>query len=241
MKKVKNKQELQDLIKAGEDVTELDVSSITDMNGLFFCNTSFNQDISNWDVSNVTDMSCMFSGSVFNGDISNWDVSNVTDMRWMFSGSVFNGDISNWDVSNVTNMRWMFHSSLFNGDISNWDVSNVTDMRWMFSYAKSFNQNLSTWEISTTTDIHDMFNGAYTYAYGEPKVKTTPEIILETTRLKESEMKAKEVVKTVKENKVKVLLGFLAAIIVAEQILNKGNVRKSIVSKVKSIVTGKDE
>ena len=43
---------------------------------------SFNQDLSEWDVSGVTDMNSMFdyAGS-FNQDISHWDVSSVTDMR----------------------------------------------------------------------------------------------------------------------------------------------------------------
>ena len=42
-------------------------------------------DISNWDVSKVTDMNSMFYyAKSFNGDISNWDVSNVTDMSNMF-------------------------------------------------------------------------------------------------------------------------------------------------------------
>ena len=46
---------------------------------------SFNQDISNWDVSNVTDMSYMFSFCKnFNQDISNWDVSNIKKYSAIF-------------------------------------------------------------------------------------------------------------------------------------------------------------
>ena len=40
----------------------------------------FNQDISNWDVSNVTNMGLMFQyATVFNQDISSWSVENVTN------------------------------------------------------------------------------------------------------------------------------------------------------------------
>jgi surface protein len=58
------------------------------VNGLFFAErfNEFNQDISNWDVSNVTDMRRMFSGCFrFNQDIGGWDVSKVTDMQEMLN------------------------------------------------------------------------------------------------------------------------------------------------------------
>ena len=96
-------------------------------------------DISEWDVSNVTDMNHMFFiceklKSV--GDLSKWDVSNVMSMRGMFSDcnklKSF-GDISSWDVSKVTNMAFMFkYCKSFNQDISKWDVSNVTNMSYIF-------------------------------------------------------------------------------------------------------------
>ena len=65
-------------------------------------------DLTYWDVSSVTNMSGMFShiygGAMFNQDISGWDVSNVTNMAGMFLGNqYFNQDLSSWDVSNVTN------------------------------------------------------------------------------------------------------------------------------------------
>jgi surface protein len=60
--------------------------------------SSFNGDISQWDVSSVTNMYALFSWiSAFNQDISSWDVSSVTNMESMFSGaSSFNRDISKW-------------------------------------------------------------------------------------------------------------------------------------------------
>ena len=44
---------------------------------LFKGDTTFNRNISNWDVSNVTNMDGMFdSAFVFNQDLSSWDVSS---------------------------------------------------------------------------------------------------------------------------------------------------------------------
>ena len=47
--------------------------------------TTFNSDISNWDVSNVTNMFKMFSNAgSFNQDLSDWDLSSVTNMNHVF-------------------------------------------------------------------------------------------------------------------------------------------------------------
>ena len=72
--------------------------------------------ISEWDVSDVTDMSQLFKNKQnFNDDISAWNTSNVTNMAWMFGVNNgtnglgdFNQDLSAWDVSNVKNMAAMF-------------------------------------------------------------------------------------------------------------------------------------
>ena len=96
-------------------------------------------DISDWDVSNVTDMRGMFfecSELKSVGDISGWNVSKVTNMNSMFSYCntlVSVGDISKWNVSNVTDMYSMFYDcKLFNQDLSDWNVSNVTIPYGMF-------------------------------------------------------------------------------------------------------------
>ena len=75
--------------------------------------SKFTGEISDWDVSRVTNMLRMFySASSFNGDLAKWDVSRVTNMEDMFYyASSFNWDISKWDVSRVTNMEDMFYSA----------------------------------------------------------------------------------------------------------------------------------
>ena len=84
--------------------------------GTLFYGTTWNQlsidDISNWDVSSVTDMRKMFYWNFsFNKDIGSWDTSSVNDMDEMFSSGYltlydlnmnFNQDISEWCVTNIT-------------------------------------------------------------------------------------------------------------------------------------------
>ena len=117
-----------------------DMGSLKNGIGLFEGLDPHNIDISEWDVSNVTNMKDMFYGcNNFNSNLSEWDVSKVTDMRFMFHNcEKFNSDLSKWDVSSVTNMKEMFNRCYkFNYNLSKWDVSKVKDMRNMFIYCYS--------------------------------------------------------------------------------------------------------
>lgn len=62
------------------------------MDSLFASARQFNGDISQWNVSRVTDTSRMFYNThSFHNDIYQWDVSNVETMSDMFAGSSSDG------------------------------------------------------------------------------------------------------------------------------------------------------
>jgi surface protein len=59
-------------------ITSWDLSTITDMSGMFYGTISFNQDISSWNTSNVTNMDDMFnSAESFNQNLSSWCVTSI--------------------------------------------------------------------------------------------------------------------------------------------------------------------
>ena len=127
-------------------------------------------DISDWDVSQVTNMSYLFANAqsmvhawkgprsqTFSVDLSKWDVSNVKDMSYMFAGMSCDwprGGISGWTVSNVENMRHMFYGTFsFNDDLSGWDVSNVTNITYMFYGAVNFNKDITSWKFNSQNKV----------------------------------------------------------------------------------------
>jgi len=166
------------------DVTDLDVSNVTDMSSMFKFvgqNTySFKiVGLEDWDTSNVEKMVGLFTRTGENatewniGNLSGWDVSIVEDMTNMFScagrnAKVFDiGNLYNWNVSNVTSMNQMFAwtgglESWYVGDLSNWDTGKVKNMEYMFAYAgqnaKKINiGNIGKWDVSTVETMLNMF------------------------------------------------------------------------------------
>jgi gliding motility-associated-like protein len=151
------------------DLTNWDVSGITNMQGAFYLASNFNGDISSWDVSNVTDFSFMLGRTdLFNGDLSGWDVRSGENFQGMFVGALaFNSDISNWVTESATNMSTMFkEAESFNQDLSGWDVDQVTnfsEMFYAFNGATSFDGDVSTWVVSSGTDFSSMFFNALNF------------------------------------------------------------------------------
>ena len=149
------------------DVSNLDTSKITSMNGLFSkCDSSAygsTLNVSGWDVSNVTNMTDMLNG--YRGQIEGlgrWNTSKVTICANTFYNCCFatHLEVGTFDVSNVTDMRRMFSrcKSLLSLDVSGWDVSNVTNMTDMFSGCKSLlSLDVSGWDVSNVTNMTNLF------------------------------------------------------------------------------------
>ena len=111
---------------------------------------AFNQDLSDWNVSSITDMQFMFSGcSTFNQLLA-WTTTSVVNMHGMFSGCTdFNQSLV-WNTSSVVTMEEMFYNaSKFNQDLSPWDIGFVTNMANMLigcnTSIENYGKMLFTW------------------------------------------------------------------------------------------------
>jgi len=139
------------------------LSQVTNMNGMFYGASAFNQPIGDWNVSHITTMDGMFLRAVsFNQPLSDWNVSNLTSTQFMFSeATAFNQSLEKWDVSHVTTMDGMFLRAVnFNQPLENWDLSSVQYMNRMFYNTSSFsNQNLSSWNVDNVLDHTDFCTG----------------------------------------------------------------------------------
>ena len=143
------------------DMSNLFSDSYIDGNTERIIIKDMNINISNWNVSNVTNMGEMFNNCYnFDCDLSNWNVSNVETMENMFTYCpIFDCDLSKWNVSNVKDMFRMFDNcKIFKGKgLDKWDVSNAVDMSFMFDGCLNLNCDLSKWNIKNVKYTNRMF------------------------------------------------------------------------------------
>lgn len=123
-------------------------------------------DISEWDVSDITDMAQLFKDkmNVRDVDLRSWDVTKVTTMYAMFEGaSRFDGNLSGWRDHSVKNMSCMFKNArAFTGKgLSTWyaEVENVEDMTQMFMGAEAFEDVtlVEMWNVGQVSAADSMF------------------------------------------------------------------------------------
>src|SRR5690606_41737822 len=95
------------------NITDRDVSTVTDMTNLFDDVTGFNQPLDKWDVSNVTMMSFMFVGaSSFNQPLDGWDVRKLEGFSYMFrDASSFNQSLAAWQLESFVGGIASFYRS----------------------------------------------------------------------------------------------------------------------------------
>jgi Mycoplasma protein of unknown function, DUF285 len=154
-------------VRIALNISRWDVSSVSDMSGMFCDAVKFNADISQWNVitTNSMFMYSMFPGALsLNANLSLWDVSRVETMASMFAGAEsFTGvGLNSWDVGYVYRMSSMFQNATsFDANLSWWNVSRVEDMSFMFKNASKFKGvGLDEWELNPSVATDGMFCNA---------------------------------------------------------------------------------
>ena len=154
------------------DVSNWDVSNVTDISNAFYGCKINSLDVSNWNTGKVTEMNNVFRlcTALETLDVSKWNTSSVINMQYMFYNctALQTLDVSKWNIGNVTNMQAMFGmcTALKTLDVSKWNTSSVTNMRSMFSM-NNYGANppplsvldVSNWDVSSVTDMGWMFYG----------------------------------------------------------------------------------
>ena len=146
------------------DVSVVNTSSVTNMEGMFMTNNLTTLNVSGFDTGKVTNMSKMFkeSSNLTSLNINGFNTANANNMSQMFMdcGNITSLNVSAFNTSNVTNMSAMFMgmSKLETLNVTNFNTANVTDMSSMFaSCLKVQRLDLHTFNTTKVTNISGMF------------------------------------------------------------------------------------
>ena len=149
------------------DVSVVNTSSVTNMEGMFMTNNLTTLNVSGFDTGKVTNMSKMFkeSSNLTSLNINGFNTANANNMSQMFMdcGNITSLNVSAFNTSNVTNMSAMFMgmSKLETLNVTSFNTANVTDMSSMFaSCTKIQRLDLHTFNTAKVTNISGMFTAA---------------------------------------------------------------------------------
>ena len=143
------------------EISDWDVSNVTDMSFLFMDNTAFNQDISAWDVSSVTNMIQTFNFTIAPVNGITTTPSQAAVQSSIFSPSFFtedfNGGIGAWTTndSDGDDNDWSIHDNSGVGgsgcaQSESWNGNPLTPDNWLISPAI----DLSTAGTDTILDFY---------------------------------------------------------------------------------------
>ena len=152
------------------DVTNWDISNITDLSTIFMNYTNVKRIIglNAWNTSHVTRMSSMFANCrcLEEVDLTSFDTSNVQTFAYMFCGCnslkrVYG--LEKLNVSNVQTMYLMFYgcSSLVYVQKCNWNTQNLVNISHMFGYCSNL-AICNCFENSDMSLVHIM-DGLFCY------------------------------------------------------------------------------
>ena len=147
-----------------------DVSSVTDMHGMFKDCESVTVDLSQWNFFSVTNMAQMFQGTNLTltlGDIK-LNTNKVNNMESMFRATIFDVDqqpsFKALQTRSVTTMKSMFKNSNLGNptmeriNLAGWNVSKVRNMSEMFANLPEFDGEIpSSWSHGSMTNCNGMF------------------------------------------------------------------------------------
>tara|TARA_R110000772_G_scaffold20466_5_gene56864 strand:+ start:26713 stop:27732 length:1020 start_codon:yes stop_codon:yes gene_type:complete len=172
------------------DLTNWNVSSVTDMDGVWYNRDAVTLNLTGWDTSNVTNMDFMFGQmqrlTTVIG-INDLDVSNVTTMLEMFSyrdsSDMVSLDLSNWDTSSLLSVGDMFDGrlGLASLDIASWQVSQITNFGGFMRNCAGmttpqYDATLIAWDAQgafATSDILDFGGSVYTLGGAAETARTS--------------------------------------------------------------------
>jgi len=157
--------------------TAWDMTGRTSITGILQNCQAFDKEVTDWDVSSVTNFSNAFSGAtVFNNGgvvaagtgLDTWNVSSALTISGMFADADgFTGELNGWGskTSGITDMSICFQRTPYNNSLSAWDTSSVNSMYRMFYQCNGFNQPLTSWSIASLQDATEILQQtAYTTA-----------------------------------------------------------------------------